>query len=81
MFYFEAASLISLHVNNIEDYDKKDIVSNTECEAIIPSIWKGLFHQRMMNFVNNIDLSYQKHQADINIRDENYKGKLLFPMK
>ena len=35
----------------------------------------------MMNFLNILELSDQKYQTNINLRDENYKGKLLFPMK
>ena len=37
-----SASLLSLQGNNIEDYEKLDIVSNTEFEVIIPSIKKKL---------------------------------------
>ena len=35
----------------------------------------------MMNFVNKLYLSYQKYKTNGNVRDENYKGELLFPMK
>ena len=76
-----AALLISLHGNNIEDYDKQDIVSNIELWAIIPSIGKNLFHQHMMNFVNKLELSDQKYELNGNLRDENYKERFLFPIK
>ena len=34
----------------------------------------------MINFVNKLDLSDQKYQANGNVRDESYMGN-LFPMK
>ena len=64
--------------NNIEDCDKQDIVTNIEFEAILPSIKNYYFHQCMVDFVNKLELSDQKYQTNINIRDENYKGKVLF---
>ena len=48
--YVAAALFISLRDNNIEYYDKQGIVSNIEIEAIITSIKKNFFHQRMMDF-------------------------------
>ena len=71
--YFAAASLLTLHGNNIEYSDKQDIFPNTEFEAIITSVKKNFFHQRMMNFVNKIELSDQKYQTNGNVRNENYK--------
>ena len=35
----------------------------------------------MVNFVNKLGLSDQKYQTNGNLIDENYKEKLLFPMK
>ena len=35
----------------------------------------------MMDFMNKLDLSYQKYQTNGNGRDDHYKRKLLFPMK
>ena len=35
----------------------------------------------MVNFVNKIELSDQKYQTNGNVRDGNYKGRFLFPMK
>ena len=75
-----SASLLSLQGNNIEDYEKLDIVSNTEFEVIIPSIKINFFHRRMMNSVNELDLSYQKYHTNGNGGDENYKQKSLFPI-
>ena len=49
-----AESLLTLHVNNIEYYDKQDIVLNTESESIIPSTKNYFFHQRIIDFVNKI---------------------------
>ena len=34
----------------------------------------------MVDFVNKLELSYQKYQTDGNVRNEDYKGKLLFHM-
>ena len=34
-----------------------------------------------LNDVNKLYLSYQKYKTNGNVRDEKYKGKLLFPMK
>ena len=76
-----AESLISLNRDNIEDSYKQVIVWNIEFEVIITSIKNYFFHQLMMNFVNKLYLSYQKYKTNGNVRDENYKGELLFPMK
>ena len=35
----------------------------------------------MVDSVNKLDLSYQKYQTNGAVIDDNYKGKLLFPMK
>ena len=35
----------------------------------------------MVDFVNKLDTSDQKYQTNENERDENYKGKLSYPMK
>ena len=58
--YVAAASLITLHGDNIEEYDKQDIVTNIEFEAILPSIKKHFFHQRMVDFLNKLELSDQR---------------------
>ena len=79
--YFAASSLIYLHGDNIEDSEKQYWVSDTSFETIIPSIKKNFFHPRMMDFVNKLEISGQKYQTNENVRDENYKGKLLFSMK
>ena len=34
-----------------------------------------------MNFVNKLELSYQKYHTNDNVRDEHYKVKFLFTMK
>ena len=64
----EASSLLSLNGNNNEDYEKQDMVIDIYFEAIVHSIKKSLFHQLLMNFVNKLELSYQKHQANGNVR-------------
>ena len=48
---------------------------------MLPSIKKYLFHQRVVNFVNKLELSYQKYWNNVNVRDATYKGKLLIPLK
>ena len=35
----------------------------------------------MVYFVNTLELSDQKYQTNSKVRDENHKGKFLFPMK
>ena len=35
----------------------------------------------MVDFVNKLDLSDKKYHIHGNVRDENYNGKLLLPMK
>ena len=35
----------------------------------------------MVDFVNKLDTSYQKYQTNENVRYENYKGNLSYPMK
>ena len=51
--YVTDVSFIYLHEHNIEYYDKQDLVSNNEFEAITPSIKNDFFHQRMINFLTN----------------------------
>ena len=55
-----AASFLNLHDNSIEYFDKQVMVTNIESEAILPSIKKYLFHQCMVDFLNKLDLTYQK---------------------
>ena len=62
-----ATSLLYLHSNNVEYYDKQDIVSNISFEVIITSITKYFFCQRMIYFVNKLYLSYQKYQTNVNV--------------
>ena len=50
--YVTAASLINLYDNKIEEYEKQDIVTNIEFEAIVPSSKNYFFHQYMVDFVN-----------------------------
>ena len=69
--------MIYFNGNNIEDSDKQDIFPNTQFKAIIPSIKKSFFHQRMMNFVNKLELSDQKYQTNGNVNEGNYKGKFM----
>ena len=35
----------------------------------------------MVNFLNKLELSDQKYHTNGNIKDQNYKRKILFPMK
>ena len=76
-----AASIITLNGYNIEQYEKQEIVTNIKFESILASIKNYIFHQHMVNFLNKIQLSDQKYQTNRNIREKNYKGKFLFPMK
>ena len=73
-----SASLLTLHGDNIEEYYKQDIVINIEFEAIVPSIKKYFFHQRMVDSVNKREFSDKKYQTNGNVKDEKYKGKFLF---
>ena len=79
--YFAAKSFLYLHEKNIEVSDKKDIVSSTEFEAIIHSTQEKLFHQRMINFVNKLELSDKKHKTNRNVGYRNHNRKLFFTMK
>ena len=58
------ALLITLHVDNIEEYYKQDIVPTIKLEAMITSIKKYFFHQSMMIFLNKLELSDQKYQTN-----------------
>ena len=73
-----AASLLTLHDNNIEDFDKHDIFTNIEFEYIVTSIKKCLFHQPMIDFVNKLELSDQRYQTNGNVRYESYRGNYYF---
>ena len=70
-----------MHGESIEDSEKKYIVTNINFEAIIPPIKMYCFRQRMVDFVNKLKLIDRKYQTNGNVRDENYKRGLLFPMK
>ena len=52
--------LVSLHGDNIEYYDKQDMVTNIDFEARIPSIKKNFFHQHMVDIANKLELIDQK---------------------
>ena len=78
--YFSAVSLISLHGDNNEDFEKQDIVTNIYFEAVFTSIKGNFFNHLMVDFVNKLYLSDQKYQTNINAIYEKYKGKLLFTM-
>ena len=43
---------------------------------MVPSIKNYLFHQRMVDFVNKLNLSDQKYHTNGNLRDKNHKRKL-----
>ena len=75
--YVVPASLLYLHVDNIENYDKQYIVTNIEFETIMTSIKKKCFHQRMVDFLNKLELSDQKIPTNETIRNDHYKRKLL----
>ena len=49
------ASLFYFHGEKNEDNEKQDIIINIEFEAIVPSIKKSFFHQRMVSFVNKLE--------------------------
>ena len=76
-----AASLIYFHGNNIEDYEKQDIVTNIKFESIITLIENKLFYKLMVDFLYSLDLSDQKYETNGNLRYDNYKGKFLFTTK
>ena len=40
-----------------------------------------LFHQCMVDFFNKLKFNDHKYQTNVTVRDENYEGKLLSPMK
>ena len=79
--YTSSTSLVSLNGYNIEGYHKQDIVTNIKFEEIIPSTQKNLFHQRIMDSIKKLELSDQKYQSNVIVRDENNNGNFLFPMK
>ena len=64
-------SLLYLNDDNFEDFDTQEIVENIEFEAIIPSIKKNLFYQKMVDFLNKLELSDQKYQTNGTVRDYN----------
>ena len=76
-----AASLLTLHADKIEEYDKQDIVANIELETIVYSIKKYVCHQRMVDFMNTLDLNDQKYETNGNVRDENHNEKFLLTME
>ena len=75
-----AVSLIYLHADNNDEYEKQYIAANIYFEAIVTSIKNKLFHHSMVDFVNKIKLIDHTYQTNGTVRDEYYKEKLLFPM-
>ena len=57
------------------------MVSNIAFESIITSIRKNLFNQRMMNFLDKVELRDKRYQTTGNVRGVNYKYKFLFTLK
>ena len=57
------ASFLTLHVNNVEEYDKQERVSNIEFEDIVTSIKNDFFLQSMACFVNKLELSDKKYHT------------------
>ena len=55
-----ASELLTFHVNNVEEYENQDIVTNIKFEAISTSIRKHLFHQHIIVFFYKLELSDQK---------------------
>ena len=78
---FSDASLLNLHVDNIEESDKWNIFKDIKFKAIVPSIINHFFYQRMVDFLNKLEFNDQEYQTNGNARDENFKENLLFPMK
>ena len=52
-----ALSFLSLYGNRTEDDEEKDIVTKIEFEFILASIKNCFFHQRMVDFMNKVELS------------------------
>ena len=70
-----------MYGDNIEYNDKQEIDSNIYFETILSSIKGNSFISAWWLFFNKLELSDHQYQTNGNIRDENYKGKLLFTMK
>ena len=70
--YVADASLFFFHEDNNEDYDKQERDKNIKFEAKIASIKKNLFHRLMVDFVDKLELSDQKYQTNVTVRDENH---------
>ena len=69
---FEATSFLTFHGNKIEESDKQYMVTNIEFEAMVTLIKNYVFYQRIVDFVNKLELNDQKYQTNGNVRDENY---------
>ena len=46
-----------------------------------PARKRNFFHQHMIDFVSILEPNNQKYRSYGTLIDENYKGKLLFPME
>ena len=57
------------------------MVTNIGFEVILPSIKSYLFHQCVVDFLNKPELNDQNYQNNVNVKDDNYNGKFLFPLK
>ena len=55
--------------------------ANIYVEAVVPERKNNFFHQRMIEFVNILELKYLNYQTNVNLRYKDYRVKLLFNMK
>ena len=74
-------SLIVFHDVKDLKTDKNDIVAGIYYEAVVPARRINFFHQIMADYFIKLEPNNQKYQLNGAVRKENFKVKLLFPMK
>ena len=73
--------MFELHDVDDNKTEQNEIIAGIYFEAVVPTRKNNLFHQLMIGFVNLWELNYHKYQTNGTVRDENYNGKFVFPMK
>ena len=56
------SSLLSLNVVKDKKLKKNDIVSGIYSETVVPSRKNNFFNQRMIYFVNRLEVNHEKYQ-------------------
>ena len=64
-----------------EEIEQYDMGSNIYFVAVIPTTKDNFFRHIMIGFVDILEFNNHKYQTNGILRNNNYKGKFLYPMR